>query len=48
METKKKLQKGSHDLWEGNQKIIYHKIWNPRACKPIVGTAYLDIKVASK
>jgi len=24
--------KGSHDFWEWNQKIVYHKIWNPRAC----------------
>ena len=24
--TGKKLLKGSHDLWERNRKIIYHKI----------------------
>ena len=24
--TEKKLQKGSHDLWERNRKIVYHKI----------------------
>ena len=29
--TEKKLQKGSHDLWERNRKIVYHKIWNPKA-----------------
>ena len=40
--TEKKLLKGSHDLWERNRKIVYRKIWNPRAsctkvmnyCKP--------------
>ena len=30
--SQKKLPNGSHDLWERNQKIVYHKIWNPRAC----------------
>ena len=29
--NRKKLLKGSNDLWEPNQKIVYHKIWNPRA-----------------
>ena len=31
--TEKKLRKGSHDLWERNQNVVYHKIWNPRAGK---------------
>ena len=25
--NEKKLLKGSHDLWERNQKIVYHKIF---------------------
>ena len=24
--------KGFHDFWEWNRKIVYNKIWNPRAC----------------
>ena len=29
--TKKKITEGSHNRWELNRKIVYHKIWNPRA-----------------
>ena len=29
---KKLLQIFSHDLWAWNQKIVIHRIWNPRAC----------------
>ena len=29
--TEKWLLQGSHDLWERNRKIVYHKIRNPRA-----------------
>ena len=28
----KKVTEGSRDLWERNQELGYHKIWNPRAC----------------
>ena len=30
---KKLLQMVSHDLWAQNRKIVFHGIWNPRACR---------------
>ena len=42
--TEKILLKGSHDLWERNRKIVYHKIWNPRACS----FYYMETKYSTK
>ena len=33
--TKKLLQMVSHDLGARNWQIVFHGIWNPRACSPI-------------
>ena len=41
--TEKKWRKGSHDLWERNRKIVYQKMWNPRACND-AGCIILNIR----